>query len=230
MKKQTPTEYRRNLPHIQPQGGMFFITFRLFGSIPVSVIKKLSETYENENTTDISGQPIKDLKQAQQENYFLAIDDYLDNNPNSPYHLANPEIAQLVYDSIIFRDGKDYKLVCFCIMSNHVHMIIYKLDKPLDKIMQELKAYTGREANKLIGQGQRSDASLVGVELQSRSNTTSSMSSKFWQAESFDRIIRDRNDMSNKISYTLNNPVNAGLIETWKEWKWSYCRSEFCIT
>lgn len=35
--------YRRNLPHIQPEDGVFFITFRLDGSLPIEVIKKLQE-------------------------------------------------------------------------------------------------------------------------------------------------------------------------------------------
>ncbi len=149
-KKQTPDEYRRNLPHIQLQGGMFFITFRLYGSIPVSEIENISNIYKNTNTTDILGKSVKRLKQEQQEDYFLAFDEYLDNNLNDPYYLSKPEIAQLVSDSLHFRDGRDYKLVCFCIMSNHVHMIIYNLQKPLDRIMKELKSFTGKGALKIL--------------------------------------------------------------------------------
>ena len=33
--------YRRNLPHIQPPGGTFFVTFRLAGSIPADVLAML---------------------------------------------------------------------------------------------------------------------------------------------------------------------------------------------
>ena len=216
MKKQTPTEYRRNLPHIQPQGGMFFITFRLYNSIPVSVLEKLSEVYKNEKTTDISGKPIKDLKQNKQENYFFAIDEYLDSNPNGPYHLANPEIAQLVYDSIMFRDGKDYKLVCFCIMSNHVHLVIYKLTKPLDRVMKDLKSFTGKEAMKLLKMDNAAPAAFDKT-LAAGAASSFATSSKFWQPESFDRIIRDRNDLAIKITYTLNNPVKAGLVNDWKD-------------
>ncbi|MBI9069537.1 MAG: transposase [Salinivirgaceae bacterium] len=221
MKKPTPTEYRRNLPHIQPQGGMFFITFRLYGSIPISVLEKISEAYEIENTTDISGKVIKNLKTIQQENYFIAIDEYLDSNANDTYHLAKPEIAQLVYDSIKFRDNRDYKLVCFSIMSNHVHMLIYKLVKPLDRVMKELKSYTGKEALKLLRK------EIVAPATFEKSSVASTANSKFWQKESFDRIVRNKMDLANKIAYTINNPVKAGLVKNWKDWKWTYCRPEF---
>ena len=33
--------YRRKLPHIQPQGATFFVTFRLAGSLPDAVIELL---------------------------------------------------------------------------------------------------------------------------------------------------------------------------------------------
>jgi len=38
--------YRRNLPHIQPPGGTFFVTFRLAGSIPADVLAALHEESE----------------------------------------------------------------------------------------------------------------------------------------------------------------------------------------
>ena len=220
-KKQTPDEYRRNLPHIQPQGAMFFITFRLYGSIPASEIQKLSDIYKNTNTTNISGKPVKSLKQEQQEDYFLSFDKCLDNNHNAPYYLSITEIAQLVSSSLHFRDGRDYKLVCFCIMSNHVHLIIYKLEKPLDRIMKELKSFTGKEALKILRNTDKEVPTSPNIP------TKDPVSFKFWQSESFDRIIRDRNDMATKISYILNNPVKAGLVNYWKDWKWSYCQSEF---
>lgn len=76
----------------------------------------------------IQSTPLNKTNRSQlSESYFLELDNYLDEVSNGPYHLGNPKIAQIVYDSIIYRDTKCYKLVCFCIMSNHVHMIIYKL-------------------------------------------------------------------------------------------------------
>ncbi len=126
MKKEYPQEYRRNLPHIQPQGGMFFITFRLQGSVPIHILKEYKESYINHE-----GNKTNKSKLELQDNYFLALDEYLDNNENEPYYLANPDIAKLVTESIHYRDGKDYKLVCYIIMSNHVHLIIYNLKKPL---------------------------------------------------------------------------------------------------
>jgi putative transposase len=40
------TFYRRSLPHLQPVGATFFVTFRLAGSIPKIKILELQEGFE----------------------------------------------------------------------------------------------------------------------------------------------------------------------------------------
>lgn len=42
------TFYQRHLPHFQPLGYAFFVTFRLANSLPVSVIKELTAEREIE--------------------------------------------------------------------------------------------------------------------------------------------------------------------------------------
>jgi hypothetical protein len=37
MKKEV---YKRNLPHIQPIGATFFVTYNLFGSLPAPLLEK----------------------------------------------------------------------------------------------------------------------------------------------------------------------------------------------
>jgi REP element-mobilizing transposase RayT len=66
-------------------------------------------------------------------------------------------------------------------MPNHVHLIIYKLKKPLFKIMQVLKGYTSGEINKILNR-----------------------KGKFWHTESYDNVIRSRNELANKIKYVVH--------------------------
>ncbi len=44
------TSYRQKLPHIQPVGNCFFVTFRLFGSIPKNRLFELQAKYEKKNS------------------------------------------------------------------------------------------------------------------------------------------------------------------------------------
>jgi len=98
-------------------------------------------------------------------------------------------------------------------MSNHVHIVFRHLPEndpnenayPITEIMASLKKYTARLANLSL-------------------NRTGQ---PFWHPESYDRVVRDSDELYNVIFYTLNNPVKAGLVEHWQDWPNSYCKDEF---
>lgn len=159
-------EYRRNLPHIQPTGATFFITFRLNGSLSVSVIKELKEEakiLENQIITNVKDKiKRKRLIYDQRKLYFGKFDKLLDKGETGPTYLKDENIGSVVADAICcrsdfqpespFKDQNQYSLICYSIMSNNVHMVINELTKPLYRIMQSLKTYTARESNKFFKQ------------------------------------------------------------------------------
>jgi REP element-mobilizing transposase RayT len=48
----------------------------------------------------------------------------------------------------------------------------------------------------------------------------------FWEQESYDHVIRDDAGFQRIVNYVIRNPVKAGLVKEWKEWKWSYRREQ----
>jgi REP element-mobilizing transposase RayT len=107
-------------------------------------------------------------------------------------------------------------------MSNHVHtvfspflaekdlgeilspagLVFMSKNPPLDAIMKSLKGYSAWEANRALG----------------RKGT-------FWEQESYDHVVRDDAEFRRIVNYVLNNPVKAGLVKDWRQWKWSYRRN-----
>jgi len=162
---------------------------------------------------------------AFQRRWFLRFEDVLHRAEHGPTWLKDERIAELIAASLRHRDSKVYRLDAYCIMSNHVHAVfkpflderslrvrndVEKLsfqsdDPPLSVIMQSLKSYTANEANKLL---KRSGA--------------------FWEAESYDHVIKDEEEYYRVIAYVLNNPVKAGLVRDWHEWQWSWRRTTGC--
>jgi putative transposase len=189
--------YERNLPHRLPPGEAIFLTFRLAGSLPRSVLEQLQAD------TELAQQRLGDEPAqlyAEQKKYFSRFDAQLAKGEFGPTYLGQPAIAELVADSLHYFNGKGYDLLCYCLMPNHVHMVVRLLDEapPLVKTLQRLKGYTATQANKLL----------------SRSGT-------FWQAESYDHIVR-KGELERIISYVLENPVKAGLVEGWERWPYTY--------
>ena len=52
---------------------------------------------------------------------------------------------------------------------------------------------------------------------------------KFWQEESYDRWVRNDRELYFVIRYVLLNPVKAGLVENWNDWKYTYCHPDYLV-
>ncbi len=212
MKNYKP-EYRRQLPHFQPAGVTFFITGRLYGSLPQEALKKLKE--EKETAHNRIKRECEDEATREEEirklhkRHFAKWDQYLDAYTNEPQWLTNPAVALIVKNAFHYFDKKSYDLVAYCVMPNHFHLVIDTSDeirytKPLYAILHSIKSYSAHEANKVLNR--------TGI---------------FWQEESYDHIIRDAREFNNTIAYTLENPVKAGLAEDWEQFPYSFVNDAF---
>lgn len=201
--------YGRNLPHWNPENAVLFMTTRLYGSLPRTKIEELKKRKEaEERLLRAKGLSDEDLAKALNECfniYFGKFDKLLDGSTTGPHWLKEDRIAKIWSDTLFHFDGDRYKVICSTIMSNHVHFIFYKLDRGLSVIMKSVKGYSGRVANKVLNrEGER-----------------------FWQIESFDRMIRHRPELKYRINYTLNNPVEVGLAKHWTAYKHNYIHPDF---
>ena len=200
------TFYRRNLPHLQHDYSYYFITYRLFNSLPKEVVENLKKYYlDNKNKIlKIKECKLRNIKLYElQKKYFGIFDSHLDTNKECINYLSDPRIAKIVIDSINFWEGKIYETISYCVMPNHVHLLIYveRFLKPLYRTMQSIKRHSSRESNKVIN----------------RTGT-------FWHEESYDHIVRNRTELRNIINYIMHNPVKAGLVRNECDWKWSYAK------
>lgn len=187
--------HRRNLPHLYFNDGIYFITSRLINSIPMEKLEQL----KNET---------KNISDEKQKRLFKKYDTLMDSGEYGEKYLKNPKCAEIVKDTLHYPDGKEYKLICYCIMPNHFHLVFELLqnNKGISKIMQSIKRISARDCNTIL-----------------------SRSGAFWQDESFDRWVRDEKELYFVIRYILLNPVTAGLVNDWKDWKYTYCHPDYLI-
>ncbi|HLE31881.1 MAG TPA: transposase [Bacteroidota bacterium] len=216
--------YQRHLPHYQPPDSTFSVMFRLAGTLPFEAIQRLSEErlryHQLMRTNTSSTEGTKSKRLLKQEQYFRRFDELLDGYSFGPTWLKQEKIAELLSEAIHYRDQKVYDLLAYCIMANHVHMVFsiegFGIKSGFEKtsktgrdsvpsntvtdILGSLKKFTGLRANKLL---RREGA--------------------FWQDESCDHVVRE-NELENAIWYVLNNPVKAGLVKDWRDWRWTYLK------
>ncbi|HWQ32733.1 MAG TPA: transposase [Blastocatellia bacterium] len=135
------------------------------------------------------------------------VDAYLDQGYGSCY-LRQDEIARIVQENLLHFDGQRYRLQAWVVMPNHVHVLFTPLPGwSLDRILHSWKSYTANKGNELLHREGR-----------------------FWQADFFDRYIRNARHYASALAYIENNPVKAGLCARPEEWRWSsaFYRSAGC--
>jgi putative transposase len=132
---------------------------------------------------------------------FALADGFLDRPGGGPLHLNGPAAAKIVEDAILFGSSERYELLAWCVMANHVHVLVKPIWE-LARITRGIKGYSARAINDLHG---------------ARGRT-------FWQDESYDHWARDEAEIHRIIDYIENNPVAAGLCTRPEQWPWSSAR------
>jgi putative transposase len=196
------TFYRRNLPHWHPEGKSIFITWRLFGSLPTSLLKKIRTAPFGRLRAGRNGcanKAAKDESKQSPGEEFLRLDSVLDAAKSGPHWLADPEFADYAqYPIVRCAELHRYVLHAYVIMPNHVHVLLDP-HLPLAKISGVIKGVAARDINARLG---RSGKPL-------------------WQDESFDHWIRNSAEFERIRHYIEWNPVRAGLAARPQDWKWS---------
>ncbi|MCZ2100751.1 MAG: hypothetical protein LC107_04340 [Chitinophagales bacterium] len=213
------TYYRQRLPHIQPIGATFFVTFRLYGSIPYTQYKSLKDEFQHKI---LQAKKIKVIEQRNRalfqlrKEYLYQTDQLLHKIKSGPTYLADETIMEFTKATLHRFDNELYSLLCYCVMSNHVHLLIdtsiqigenIYFDEQiehfttLDNIMKGIKGPISRFANQQLNR-----------------------SGQFWARESYDIYIRNDKMLGNVMSYILENPVKAGIVDKWEEYPGSYLK------
>jgi REP element-mobilizing transposase RayT len=202
-------EYTRFLPHYHPVGATFFVTFRLYGSLPKEYLESLHIWYQTEKERLLAQKSDEQTEKALdllQRDYFRKYDGALDQCLRGPVHLREPAVARCVVEQMIRFDGQWYRLLAYTIMPNHVHALLdfsvqvqddgsVDMEKyqNLDVAMGRIKGASARYANQILG--------LTGNE--------------FWQPEYHDRYIRDKRHMLAAVDYIKQNVVSAKISTHW---------------
>ncbi len=177
---------RGYLPHYDVSNVYQFITVRLYDSVPDDVLEiwRLERTAKGSNN---DGSLAEDCL----EKYDVSSHGFCAFN--------NDEIAEMSQQALLYHHNKKYKLLEWCIMPNHIHVLIMTNDLfPLSEIIHSWKSFIASRANRILGR-----------------------SGKFWMSDYFDRYIRNDQHFHSTIDYIRNNPVKAKLVGDAGEWPWS---------
>ena len=115
--------------------------------------------------------------------------------------LRDQRAAAVVEENWLHFDGKDYRLLAWVVMPNHVHLLVEIWQTPQGQLIKNWKGFTARRINRVLGR-----------------------SGKLWQDDYWDRYLRDEAHYHEVVRYIETNPVKAGLVKTREQWPFSSAR------
>jgi len=214
---------RGYLPHYDRIGLLQSITFRLADSLPQEKLRQLEAEREVLRKNAELGLRVPEnaeLGLRVPENAELGlrgpsvsvdveqrkkIETWLDAGMGC-CALNHPQMANVMQETLLKFDGEKYRLLAWCIMPNHVHVLIDP-QVEIKKIVQSWKSYTGRWALAYNAE--------LGLRVPGKA---------FWMADYWDRFIRNEKHLLSVVEYIHQNPVKAKLRLTPEEWPWSSAR------
>ena len=108
-----------------------------------------------------------------------------------------------------------YELLAWCVMPNHVHVLVHVWQTPLWKMMQSWKIRVENQRRKLLLTERRAPSRPVP---NSESNPPRRCSALRWQREYWDTFMSDEAQEKTAVRYIENNPVKAKLFRTPEDW------------
>ncbi|MCP4125098.1 MAG: transposase [Bacteroidetes bacterium] len=112
----------------------------------------------------------------------------------------------------------------YCIMTNHIHLIIGTTDKPMQYILRDLKSYTSRVIRELISHRDTRESRhrwMVDIFKQAGHKNSNNNEWQFWQQHNHPIELWDSYMVDQKLSYVHNNPVAAGHVLRAEDWRCS---------
>jgi putative transposase len=191
---------RGNLPHWLVADHAFFVTIRLAGTIPKSVLMDLKSEREALVRASATETSLTDLSRRQ----FLKVESCLHAVDNTRDWLTRPGVPEVVLANLDWLEKeRGWNVYAATVLATHVHLLLRNNEGRSDHLMKDIgsyKSYVATQANRVLG----------------RTGT-------FWAREGFDHWCRDQDKVIGVARYICNNPVKAGLTSVWTDWRWTRC-------
>lgn len=180
---------QQTLPHWVQPGTSYFFTFRLADSVP----KELLKDWIRERTAWLEHHPYP-WKEADAleyaERFTKRMEAWLEAGHGS-CALRDPEIRKHVEQALTKFDGLRLDLDCAVIMPNHVHLLLKpRVDENVFKLIGGMKWASARVCNNQLGRAPQA----------------------FWMEDSYNRIVRDYDELRAFRDYIPANPLKAKLL------------------
>ncbi len=120
-------------------------------------------------------------------------------------------------DSLTYcQENKGLLLYAWCIMSNHVHLIISSKEGiKQEDIIRDFKRHTSKQLLKLIEENKQESRKnwMLWIFKKAGERNSNNKNYQFWRQDNHPIELSTNKVMEQRLDYLHNNPVEAGIVE-----------------
>lgn len=123
------------------------------------------------------------------------------------------------------QEHKGLFIYAWCIMSNHIHMVVEAKAHNLSDILRDFKSYTAKLLLTTIQQpGESRKEWMLPLFRAAGEANPNNTTYQFWQQDNHYKEVYSKVFAFQKFDYIHNNPVEAGIVDKAEEYLYSSAR------
>ncbi len=122
--------------------------------------------------------------------------------------------------------NKGLKIHAWCIMTNHVHMIISSNEEELSNIMRDMKSFTSTTLKRIIADSPQESYKnrMLKIMKDAGAKNSNNNGFQFWQQHNHPILLDTNYILDQKLDYIHNNPVKKGFVDEPESYLYSSAR------
>jgi len=140
------------------------------------------------------------------------------------------DYRDIILESIKYcQTEKGLLLHCWCIMSNHLHLIVSAKNNDLSDILRDFKKFTSKQIIAAIETNQHESRRdwMLNIFREQGEKKSWNKTYQFWRQDNQPQELYSPAFIFQKINYIHNNPVEAGIVEKPEHYLYSSAKDYF---
>ena len=125
------------------------------------------------------------------------------------------QYADIVIDSLKYcQKEKGLEVYAWCIMSNHIHLIVSSPDGKLSDIVRDFKKHTSKTIIKAIEDNRQESRRnwMLWIFKSAGNKNTNNTNYQFWRQDNQPKELETNHFKEQKLNYIHQNPVESGVV------------------
>jgi putative transposase len=123
-------------------------------------------------------------------------------------------------------ENKGLELYAYCIMTNHVHLIMGSTGEKIEDILRDLKKHTSKELIKAIESNNQESRRewMLWMFKRAGEHNNNNKNYQFWQQNNHPIELSSNEMIDQKLEYIHYNPIEAGYVDEAENYLYSSAR------